>query len=226
MTVDKTIKNAVACDWLNSFQELTMYSQNKFYKIVGCLVLGIELIKLPRTDEYRPHFTLYPLWEKNVKECLNIPIVLEEFYNSKKNQFSIPYEKHIQYFEEVSQIIEKQFPFILKDNIQTDVITSMIDNYSQKKRFSIAPNSYFQANFLEAKLKIALYTSVSKAQEILNYIKNRDWDIKHFQACGVEVTQWVKDLQNETDNQELFLKQIELNKQDKNLVKIKMSKLI
>ncbi|AYN03528.1 hypothetical protein [Flavobacterium sp. 140616W15] len=226
MTIDKTIKNIIIREWHDAFPELRIYSQNKLYKIAGCLLFGIELIKLPRTEEYRPHFVLYPLWKKNVKECLDFPIVLHEFYDKKKFQFDIPYEKHNQYFEEVSQIIKKQYHFLLIDNISTETIISLIENYSQTKRFSVAPNSFFQADFLETKLKIALFTNVSRAQEILDNIKKRDWDAKHFQACGVEITPWITDLQNEIDKKDSFLKQIETNIQDKKLAKLKASKLI
>ncbi|MFB9110377.1 hypothetical protein [Flavobacterium gyeonganense] len=226
MKVDKTTKNAVNYDWLNSFKELKMYSQNKFYKIAGSLVFGIELINLPRTNEYRPYLVLYPLWKENIKECLKIPVVLQQFYNSRNFQFDIPYTNHTFLFEEAVEIIKKECPFLLDDNILVEDMISLIDNYSQSKRFSISPNSYFQAEFLQIKMEITLHYNTSKAQEILSIIKKKDWDKEHFQACGVELTQWITDLENEIDNRDLFLKQIELNKQDKKLLKIKISKLI
>ncbi|KOP39613.1 MULTISPECIES: hypothetical protein [unclassified Flavobacterium] len=228
MTNDKTLKNKIASDWQTNFSELTVFSQNKFYKMTGPLVFGIDLVKLPRTNEYRPYFVLYPLWKKSVKECLDVPIVLQEFFNKKDFQFDIPYEydKHLQYFNEVSQIIKKQYPLLLEKNIHTQSIIKTITDYSKTKRFSLAPLSYFQAEFLQVKMKIALYKSMSEAQKILDDIKKINWDQSHFQACGVNLSDWLNSLQNEIDNQDQFLKQIEINKSDKKIQKLINSELI
>ena len=65
----KEAKIKVKEDWINALPNLAAYAQNKLYKIVGPSVMGIELIKLPGTPEYRPHFVCYPLWKENLKEC-------------------------------------------------------------------------------------------------------------------------------------------------------------
>ncbi len=49
-------KKKVAAEWQSSFPELTQYAENKLYKLLGPLIIGIELIKLPRSPKYRPHF--------------------------------------------------------------------------------------------------------------------------------------------------------------------------
>lgn len=228
MTIDKTIKNKIANDWQDNFNELTIYSQNNFYKIVGCLVVGIELIKLPRTDEYRPYFVIYPLWKKDLKQCLDIPIILQEFYNKNGFQFEIPYEynKHSLYFDEVIQIIKRQYPFLFHRDISTQSIINSINNYSQNKRFSVAPLSYFQAEFLQVKMEITLYKDVIEARKILEDIKKINWDVDHFQACGVNIIEWFNSLQYEIDNQDLFLKQIEVNKLEKKFQKLKINDLV
>ncbi|MEZ0182551.1 hypothetical protein AB9T89_09925 [Flavobacterium oncorhynchi] len=225
--IDKTIKNRIANDWQSNFPELTIYSLNKFYKIAGCVIFGIELIKLPRNDEYRPHFVIYPLWKKNLKECLEMPIVMQQFCNKRNFQFDIPYEysKHVFYFEEVIKVIKKECPFLFEEYSLAQSIVDSIDNYSQTKRFSIAPNSYFQAEFLQVKMEIVLYKSTFKAQEILNKIKGKGWDIDHFQSCGVNIKEWFSSLQEEIDDRNLFLKQIEINKAESKLKKLKKSDL-
>src|SRR5690606_14982485 len=95
------IKKKVIGDWQNAFLELTAFAQNKLYKVVGATVIGLELIKLPRIEEYRPHFVIYPLWEKDVKTNLDYPILLKEFENKKGFQYDIPYEKHRMFFDDV-----------------------------------------------------------------------------------------------------------------------------
>ena len=58
----KDIKKQVAEDWQNAFPQLVKYAQNKYYKILGSVIVGIELIKLPKAEDYRPHFVIYSLW--------------------------------------------------------------------------------------------------------------------------------------------------------------------
>jgi hypothetical protein len=64
MAVNKETSNAVNIDWENALPQLTLYAKNKLYKRVRPLIAGIELIKLPMSDEYSPHFVIYPLWKK------------------------------------------------------------------------------------------------------------------------------------------------------------------
>jgi len=66
----REIKEMVNEDWQKAFPQLTLYARNRFYKIVGPLVVGFELINIPRTEDYRPHFVCYPLWKNNIQECL------------------------------------------------------------------------------------------------------------------------------------------------------------
>jgi hypothetical protein len=59
MTIDINIKKKVANDWQNAFPQLTLYAQNKLYKVIGSCIIGIELIKSPHTASYSPYFVLY-----------------------------------------------------------------------------------------------------------------------------------------------------------------------
>ena len=93
MAIDKEVKKKVIEDWQNAFPQLTLYDQDKLYKVVGPVIIGLELIKLPRTDEYRPHFVIYSLCGNkignDVKACLAGHILLKE-YTIKKN-YNIQY---------------------------------------------------------------------------------------------------------------------------------------
>ena len=79
MAIDKEIKKKVTEEWLNAFPQLSAFTQNKLYKVVGPYVIGIELIKSPFTEGYSPYFVIYPLWKKDVKTSLDYPILLKIF---------------------------------------------------------------------------------------------------------------------------------------------------
>ena len=113
----KDIKRKVIEDWKLAFPQLSGYSQNKLYKVTGPIVVGIELVSLPRTEAYRPHFAMYPLWKNDVKTSLDVPIVLKEYFNKKRLQYSIPYEKHSQLFSDVLESIKQQTPISFDEDI-------------------------------------------------------------------------------------------------------------
>lgn len=225
MAIDKEIKKKVIGDWQNAFPQLSLYAQDKLYKVVGSIVVGLELIKLPRTEEYRPHFVIYPLWKKDVKSSLDYPIFLKEYYNKKGLQYSIPYEKHSTFFNDVLDSIKKQSPLPFEGNVASKKLMSVLDEYSKTPPLSAAPNSYLQAVLQEAKLKIALSISSEEAKSVLEQINKRSWDVNHFKAFGVDVNEWLQSLKDTITNRDEFLKQTEANKQDKKIAKLHSSEL-
>ncbi|ATL48192.1 hypothetical protein COR50_14045 [Chitinophaga caeni] len=229
MAIDKELKKKVIEDWQNAFPQLTLYAQDKLYKVVGPVIIGLELIKLPRTEEYRPHFVVYSLFGNkmgnDVKACLAGPILLQEYSNKKGFQYDIPYTKHSTFISDVIESVKKQTPLPFDSNISLKKIVSVIDEHSKTPPLSAAPNSYLQAALQEAKLKTALFIGVTEAQSVLEQINKRNWDTNHFKACGVDVNEWLQSLQTTISNRDEFLKQIEANKQDKKISQLKSSEL-
>jgi hypothetical protein len=225
MAIDKEIKKKVIKDWQNAFPELTMYSQNKLYKVVGPIVTGIELIKLPHSDEYRPHFHMYPLWRENVAKCLDYPIYLHEYYNRRRFQYNIPYENHAVFFNDAVATIKTETSLSFKDNISLNKVLDALDEYARTSYLRAAPDSYLQAALQANKLKIALFINAVKAKSIFDEIKIRNWDMHHFKACGIDINEWIQGLKETIDNREEFLKRIAINKQDKKILKLQCSEL-
>jgi hypothetical protein len=108
----KKIKDKINADWQEGLPLLSLYALNRLYRIVGPIIIGIDLIKLPRTEEYRPHFVCYPLWKHSIEECLKSPFILIEFKNKKGLQIDIPFEKHALYFNEALESVKTQMPFL------------------------------------------------------------------------------------------------------------------
>ncbi len=226
----KNIKKKVTEDWQNAFPQLHKYAPNKFYKILGPVLTGIELIKLPRVEEYRPYFVIYSLWGnkigKDLKSCLSGPIVLEEFYNKKGLQFSIPYTKHIDEFTEVLKAVKKQLPFSMDDEVSIKQLLSALERFSKTPPMSVAPNSYLQAALQENKLEIALYSGENKLVEnILSQIKRRKWDLKHFLICNIDYDNWLRGIEEKISHKDELLSQLNTNKQEKKLEKLQQSEL-
>lgn len=220
MAIDEELKRKVIEAWQNAFPQLSLYAQNKLYKVVGSIVIGLELIKLPRTDEYRPHFVIYPLWKEDVKSSLDSPIIIKEYYNKKGLQYSILYERHIYLFNDVLESVKKQTPFSFNGNISYNKLVFVIDECSQTPPLSAAPNSYLQATLQDAKFKISLFVGIAEAKSVLEQINKRRWDANHFKSCGVDVNRWLQGLQESISKRDGFLKQIETNKREKKIAQL------
>ena len=226
----KKMKKQVAEDWQNAFPQLVKYAQNKYYKIVGSVLVGIELIKLPRVEEYRPHFVIYSLWGnkagKDLKACLSGPIVLKEFFNRKGLQFSIPYLKHDAEFSEVLKAVKKQLPFSMEGDVSLKKVLSALDEHTKTPPLSAAPNSYLQAALQEYKLEIVICNGSEKqAKDILVQIKKRSWNLDHFAMCNINYDNWLKSVESKLYNRDQILSQLNTNRQDKKLEKLHRSEL-
>ncbi|WP_343701359.1 hypothetical protein [Chitinophaga sp.] len=226
MNIDKSVKKAIDSDWLNEFPQWSSYGVNRYYKIIGPVLAGVELIRLRGGDEYRPHFTIYPLWKKDINDCFNYPIVMYEFHNERNLQFSIKYLRHAVYFEEMVKNVKAQIPGILEGNIQLNAVLNFFDEYARTPPLSAALNSFLQAELKADKLAIALYISQEEARKVFFDITQQDWDLQHFKACGIDINKWLHELQDRINNREAFLRQIITNTNHKKLVKLKRSELI
>ena len=223
----KDIKKRISEEWLNTIPELSIFTQNKFYRIVGCVIIGIELVKLPKTEDYRPHFVLYPLWKSNLKNCLDNPTILLEINNKKGLQFSIPYLKHSDCFNEVIECLKNQVPILFDENVPLKSLFALVD--SRFNDILIRTNSAQQAKLFELKFNSALYTgNQSQVQSVLNQIQqaSKSWNIQMFELWNGKFDLWLKGLQEKASNRADFIKQIEVIKQDTRISQLKSSEFI
>ena len=226
MAIDKEIKKKVTEGWLNSFPQLSAYAQNKLYKVVGSCIIGIELIKLPHSEEYRPHFVIYALWKSDVKKCLDAPFLMKQLYNRKGLQFTIPYEKHTTYFNDAIECFRKQIPVPLKDDVTLKSLFEFVDSLFGD--MLVKSNSAEQAKLFELKFYTALYTGdQSQVLNVLNQIKqtSKNWNMQMFEVWYGEFDTWLQGLQEKVNRRDEFVKQIEANKQDKKISQLKSAEL-
>lgn len=223
----KRIKDMIDVDWVQTFPQLTKFGYNKYYKIVGPIILGIELIKLPHSDAYRPYFVVYPLWQKDLKTCFSGPVILLQTYNKKGLPFSIPYTKHNDFFKEAVDCFKKQIPISMNNDISVNILFELIDKCFND--ILVKSNSAEQARLYELKLNIALYLDdEEQIKNILDCIKNesKNWNMQMFEIWYGEFDTWLQYLYEKMNKKIAFLEQIIINKQDKKLKNLKKSELV
>lgn len=226
----KKVRKKINEDWLDAFPQLTKYSQGKFYKILGSVLTGIELIKLPNVEEYIPHFVIYSLWGNkkgsDLKACLSGPIVLKQFFNKKGLQYSVSYYKHDLEFSELLNDVKEQIPFSFEGDIPLHKVLSAIDEYSKTPPLSAAPNSYLQAILQEFKLELVLCNDNNdKVDDLFDQIKRRKWNLEHFSMCNVNYDDWLKKIEDNIVNKDELISRLNANKQDKKLEKLLQSSI-
>lgn len=226
----KDKRKQAAEDWQNAFPQLVKYAQNKYYKILGSVLVGIELVKPSSVENYSPHFVIYSLWGnkagKDLKACLSSPIALKPFYNKKGQEIYIPYNKHEAEFSEALKAVKNQVPFSMEGDVSLKKVLSALDEHSKTPPLSAAPNSYLQASLMKSKFEMTLCSGNEKqTQDVLNQIKKKKWDLEHFALWGIKYENWLKDIESKLSNRDQILSQLNANKQDKKLEKLHRSEL-
>jgi 3-methyladenine DNA glycosylase AlkC len=222
----KEIKKRVAAEWLSYFPLLSAFAQNKLYRIAGSCIVGIELIKLPHSEAYRPNFVIYALWRSSIKKCLDAPVLMKQLYNRKGLQFNIPYEKHTSFFDDAIECFKKQIPILFDENVALKALFDLVDNSFNE--ILIKTNSAEQAKLFELKFYSALYTeNKSQVKNVLNQIQqaSKNWNMQMFEMWYGKFDLWLQGLQEKANSQGDFIKQIEANKQDKKISQLKSSEL-
>jgi hypothetical protein len=232
MTVDlKEVKKRITGDWSPHFPGLAPYAPNKLYKLIGPLVAGIELTALPRSENYRPHLVMYPLWGNqwgnDVKACLQAPDVLLEFTNKKGNLLDIAYARHDDLIGEAAAMVKEQLKLSLNGDVSLEELFETVD--IRLAHILVKTHAGQQAKLYSFKFHTALYTgNTGLAKTILQQIGElaAGWNTPQFQAFYGDINDWMAALQEKLHNKDQLMITIETNRQDKKLMKLKSSVLL
>ena len=102
-------------EWINHFK-LTAKSPTKFYKTTGCFALGFDFPKI--YGELQPHFVIYPLWKKDIKDCFSAPLFLHTINNNKGLKYQEPLSKLLEQKETLFADTERYLGFNLMEDIK------------------------------------------------------------------------------------------------------------
>lgn len=226
MAINTSDKKEIATIWLDAYPSLYPYAQDKLYMVLGSFVMGIEIIKLPRVDDYRPYFVLYPLYGNlsgnKLKDCMNYPVLLLEFFNKKGLQYSIPYKNSLSLTQEVLKAVAQQLPFKIGGDVKISSIHKLIDVQINSK---LVKMQLKQPEFFEVKYYSALYVSEAESEKVLVQIQkdSKSWDMKQFKTYYGDFDKWYDTLAK--TKRDKFIAVIEKNKSDKKLEKLPVSEL-
>lgn len=228
--MDIKLKKMITQEWLKAFPNLESYAHDKLYMIIGPFVCGLELIKLPRIENYRPHLVIYPIHKEGIDSSLKTPLLIDEFYSLKGNQISLPYDDRETRYKSVQEIVKNS------SKLNLDLgIYSISDFFDCADYYLFSHNDVWykhhsgkRAQLFELKFYAALYTN-NKVQLIstINQIEkeSENWNMQMFESWNGKFDSWLQALKVMTSNQDVFLKRIQANKQAKKALRLKVLQL-
>ena len=215
-------------EWLIEFKELREIKKNKFYKVLGPFLIGIELIKLPRINSYRPYFNISPLYKDNIEECLNKSLFMVDFKNKKGNQLEIDYEDKFNKLQEVMGIIKDTLTFNLNDkSISYKSLIDFIDHYLYSyNHVMYNTHAGSRAGMFEIKFYATLYCNYD-CQTVLEEISldKMKWDMNIFTNWHGDYNVWLNNLNNDIIDTKSFYQKVQTNKLTNKVKKLLYSEL-
>lgn len=229
--MDSQAKKQITEVWLNAFPQLRPYSQDKLYKIIGCFVVGLELIKLPRIDNYRPHLAWYPLYKNKVDDCLKSPLLHDQFYHAKGNQLNLPYVDRTERYKEAQNAVDGSLKINLNNSVvKLKDITHLTDYFLHHRTDQIYKvHSGKRAKIYELKFYAVLSAGDLQAcEDIVQEIKleSRNWDLSGFDLWHGPFENWLSNLENMPRNRTSFINQIQGNINDKKISKLTRAEIV
>lgn len=227
MAAGSKLKNLVITQWLEAFPTLRPFTQAKLYKVVGPFLQGINIEALSGA-RYRPHFALYPLYEKTIEESLKYPPLYFEFFNEKNLQLGIPYDDTTQQHKKAISIVENALSKIFEDIVTFQDLAKVIDDrYTNDFRYKLQPDG--QASLLELKLHGALYINDTELiDSIFHQIdqESKIWNLAHFGGLHDNIETWRKKLHGIVANRSIMMQHLEENGKDPRIQKLVFSQLV
>jgi len=219
-------KMHIVKDWLGALPQLTAYSQSKLLKIVGPTLMGIELLRLPRMNKYRPCFIVFPLWKQTEKECIDEPSMLEEILNSKGLQFNIPYHDHERFFASAISCMKEQIDVSLDKDVSIDGFLQMVGR--QFSRTLIRASPVQQAKLFELGFHSALYVNDPDLLTQLSHSiesTGKNWPKDLFNWKFGTFDDWLHNLLRKRSTRETFIDQVEKNRGLERFKRLRFSEL-
>ena len=197
-------------EWINHFG-LTAISTYKYYKIVGCFLIGFEQIRT--RGELQPHFMIYPLWGNDIKDCLQGYCLYHCIEDSKGFGYQISASKMLAQKDEVFLNAERYMGFDLTKDIRKIQMLDIFKKYSEEydtnpvRQNTIFVLKTYMATYLNDKpLFDEIVTSMKKMEDYAR--QDPQWFEKVFNK---RYEFWKEDLISIFSNRQVILDKINAN---------------
>lgn len=219
---EKVSSKTITQEWLKSLPGLSMYSGTQLFKILGPLVIGVEIIKIPARGRYAPYFVFIPLVDlKEDGKARGTQIVIQA-RDTDNRQLFISEEQYDVIPPAAIDCVLTQFSIALDQDIAQQALYRMVDNFTGW--IEVKARIRYIMDFHLIKLHVALYLDDEvQIQESLRSIREVTAVVpaNTLAAWFGDFAAWEQQLNTMVTNREAYLEQItEKIKKDKKLSKL------
>lgn len=226
MVIQAEVKRKVVADWTQAFPELTKVGERRLLRVVGPLLVGIEIVTGPQ-DSYRSYNVAYPLWRNDLKECLDYPEVLYEFVGEQGRQMFIRYDQHDMLFRKAVQSVEQDALFQFCGNISLSSLMKSIDKYERTALIK-AQGFLARARLLRFRCLCSLYVDrIDIVKYLLSTIsaEKNQWDMERFIALYGDFDRWFNSLVDLAESDGRLQQIVEMNLKEPKLARLTRASL-
>ncbi|MGF6847994.1 hypothetical protein QFZ51_003229 [Chitinophaga sp. W3I9] len=212
----------IAQEWLKVLPGLSMYGSTRLLKILGPLVIGIQINKIPGWKRYAPYFVFIPLIDVKADGKAGSTEIVIQARDTDNRQLFIPEEKYDVILPAVIDGVLTQFSIPFDRDITQEAIYRMIDYFMEW--IEVKARIKYLIGFHLIKLHVALYVDdEAQVRESLRSIRQQAAAVpaNTLSAWFGDVAAWEQRLNEMVTNRAAYLEQIrEKIQKDKKLSKL------
>lgn len=199
----------IVCDTFN----LESITPSIFCYRVDCILMGMNLVKVPGRAGYKLFFSIYSLWRQSLKTCLDYPLFLQPIDDGKNIDYVFPEDMNENDVNCALHLYQSQIPFNHSADVSFIGLREFLQ-YSIAHDVNIRSNFVLQMKIYELLYGIALYRNDQKtANNICKVISDNiiQWDDKIFQYWYGDKTEYLMCLMDFDSNRINLLNNVSLN---------------
>jgi len=199
----------IVCDTFN----LGSITPSIFCYRVDCILMGMNLVKVPGRAGYKLFFSIYPLWRQTLKACLDYPLFLQSIADDKNMDYILPEDMNENDVDRALHLYQSQIPFNHSADVSFIGLREFLQ-YSIAHDVNIKSNFVLQMKIYEVLYGIALYRDDKEtANNICKAISDNiiRWDDKIFQYWYGDKAEYLIRLMDFDSNRINLLNNVSLN---------------
>lgn len=177
--MNKRQLSKIVCDTFN----LGCITSSIFCCWVDCILMGMNLVKIPRRSGYKLIFSIYPLWRQSLKSCLDYPLFLQPIINDKNMDYILPEDMTESDIGDALHLYQSQIPYSHSADVSFIELMQFLKSCISH-HVGVKSNFVLQMKIYELLYGIALYRDDKEtANDICKVISNNiiQWDDQIFQ---------------------------------------------
>ena len=214
----KNIFSDKICNMLN----LKSITTRSFVYLVDCILLGIVMVKVPGRNAFKLYFTIFSLFKKTLKDCLDMPIVQKVIVDDKNMDFYLREELSTDNVNSAIQKILEQVSFVPAQNISFEKLKSFLIEVTEKDS-TISSNFVLKMKIYRMIYDVALIRNDTEtAIYIYDLISNEilQWDKEIFEYWFGDKESYLKRLQEYDKNRNCLLDNLKCNLDESKILKL------